>query len=122
LPSRPFHRNILHSARKVATLLVLIAYLCVGALHGLHDLEGTAPSGATGLSLVQVSLVQDGSSHAPAGIVADHHCHGCFSVSVPAPTAFAAISEMPAEVPSHHDANRRSFSDGIDLPPPKSLT
>lgn len=116
LSSRLFHRNCLYVPRRALTLLVLMAYLCVGALHGLCDLDVSKPSGA-----VVASLVQEGTGHSDRGIVADHHCHGCFSVSVPSPMASAAtISEMSVKLSFHHDAERRSFSDGIDLPPPKA--
>jgi hypothetical protein len=44
-----------------------------------------------------------------------------FSVSVPAPIATSAtIGEMPVKLAFYHDAERRSFADGIDLPPPKA--
>lgn len=115
MSSRLFHRNFLHVPRRALTLLVLMAYLCVGALHGLCDLNVSKSSGS-----VVVSLVQEGTGHSDTGIVADHHCHGCFSVSMPAPITSATIGEMPVKLALHHDAERRSFSDGIDLPPPKA--
>lgn len=111
-----FHRSFLHVPRRALTLLVLMAYLCVGALHGLCDLKVSKSSDS-----VVVSLVQEGGGHSDTGIVADHHCHGCFSVSVPASVASSAvIGEIPVKLSFHHDAERRSFSDGIDLPPPKT--
>ncbi|MGB5902481.1 MAG: hypothetical protein WBF99_18240 [Xanthobacteraceae bacterium] len=115
MSSRLFHRSFLQVPRRTITLLVLMTYLCVGALHGLCDLELSKPSGS-----VVVSLVQEGTGHSDAGIVADHHCHGCFSVSVPAPLTFATISEVPMKLSFYQDADRRVFFGGIDLPPPKA--
>jgi len=110
-----FQRSFLQAPRRAVTLLVLMVYLCVGALHGLCDLELSKPSGS-----VAVSLVQEGTGHSDTGLVADHHCHGCFSVSVPAPITSATISEMPMKLSFRQDADRRGFFGGIDLPPPKA--
>jgi len=86
-------------------------------LHGVCDLDVTNPS-----SNVLISMDGKSTGHSEKGSVADHHCHGCFSVSVPFP-AVAAIAVMPAvEVVPVVEVVRRGLPPGIDPPPPKSLT
>lgn len=108
-----------HRFRGVLALLVLTIYLVGGVLHGLFDLDVT--TGSTGAGVV-ISLAKSDVGHSESGGTADHHCHGCFSVSLPAP-AVGAGEEMPtAKVMSALDAGHRGLSPGIDLPPPKILT
>ncbi|WP_416194104.1 hypothetical protein [Nitrobacter sp. TKz-YC01] len=97
-------------------VLVLGIYLSAGLLHGVCDFDVTNPSGKEIISLVDKS---DGAfKHGVVG----HHCHGCFSVSVPVPV-LAARTILPArEVTVAHVILRRGLSPGIDPPPPKFLT
>jgi hypothetical protein len=56
------------------------------------------------------------------GVAAEHHCHGCFSVSVPTPLlASAAIEPKAATIPQPLLRNS-DLVPGIDTPPPKLLT
>jgi hypothetical protein len=73
----------LRSARGMAVMFVMIAYLLAGALHGLCDLDVT---NAIGNSRVSMTSGKD-LGQTDKGTVAEHHCHGCFSVSVSAAQA-----------------------------------
>jgi len=110
------HRS-LRLLRRAVAVFVLMAYLGVGILHGSHDINVANPAGSA-----VVSLADKGIGHADHGIVGDHHCHGCFSVSVSAPITTAALIDVWTRAPIPHDAEHRGLSAGIDLPPPKSLT
>ena len=100
----------------LAVLLVGI-YLLAGALHGFCDLDVSNASGGEVAWSVDKDAGQTGK-----GAVAEHHCHGCFSVFVPAPATVAAGVEPASKMILAHVVVRRGLSPGIDLPPPKSLT
>jgi hypothetical protein len=106
------------SLRSAMAMFVLGMYLIGGVLHGVCDLDVTNSSGKAAISLVDKSA-----GHPEKGGLADHHCHGCFSVSVPAPVAASAIDVTPAvEVIPALQVARRGLPPGIDPRPPKSLT
>jgi hypothetical protein len=103
--------------RAALALFVLTIYLLGGVAHGLCDLDVTNLSGDA-----VISLADKGVGHSEKGAIADHHCHGCFSVSVPAPV-FGATNMMPAvKVMAVREIRRRGLPPGIEPPPPKSLT
>ena len=115
--SRKLCLAIPRRVRGALALFVLTMYLVGGVLHGLYDLDVTNASGEA-----VISLVDKGVGHSEKGVVAGHHCHGCFSVSVPAPT-IGAMKLMPAvEVMAALDVGHRGLPPGIDPPPPKFLT
>ena len=110
-------RALPRSLRDVMRLLVLGMYLIAGALHGGCNLDVVSSS-----SKIVFTLVDDGAGHSDRGALTDHHCHGCFSVSVPTPT-IAAIEVMPTvEMRPALQVARQGLPPGIDPPPPKSLT
>lgn len=117
--ARKLHDSLMRISRKAVVMLVLVTYLFAGALHGFCDIDVTNPSG-----MAVVSLSESGSGKAAGenAVVAEHHCHGCFSVSVPAPATTAAVVELAIKTVFHHDTDRRDVPHGIDLPPPKTLT
>jgi hypothetical protein len=116
--ARIFRHGPLRFSRKALVMVVLASYLFAGAMHGLFELDVTNAGGAT-----IVSLADQDPGPSDKGVLADHHCHGCFSVSMPAPLfgTFIAV-EMTSRMPVAHDVERRSLPRGIDPPPPKSLT
>jgi hypothetical protein len=117
LSSRKLCLAMPRRVRGALALFVLAVYLFGGVLHGLCDLDVTNASGRSVISLADKDI-----GHSEKGVVADHHCHGCFSVSLPAP-AFGAMKVMPAvKVVAALDAGRRGLPPGIDPPPPKFLT
>ena len=104
--------------RGALVLFVLATYLFGGVLHGLCDLDITSVSGDAVISLAEKGTA----GHSDSGVIADHHCHGCFSVSVPAP-AIGAANVMPTEkVIASREIGRRGLTPGLDPPPPKFLT
>jgi hypothetical protein len=117
--ARKFHERLMRFSRKAVVVLVLATYLFAGALHGLCDIDLTNPSGSV---VVSMSDKAAGTGDGDKGLVAEHHCHGCFSVSVPSPMTTASVVEMVNEVVFHHDVEPRGVTHGIDLPPPKLLT
>ncbi len=92
-------------------------YVLAGALHGFCDLDVAHAPGTTIIASINNDL--DASEK---GVAAEHHCHGCFPVSLPAPVAAAVDIEptLKAIVPAHmlHPLVPR----GIEPPPPKFLT
>lgn len=109
--------------RGMLALFVLTTYLLGGVLHGLCDLDVTHVSGDHASGDIVISLAEKGTAgHSDSGVIADHHCHGCFSVSVPAP-AVGAGDAMPTEkLIASREIGRRGLSPGLDPPPPKFLT
>jgi hypothetical protein len=116
----PFQRNrrtrYLPRPGRALAALVLSIYFLAGVLHGLHGVDVASPAGE-----MIVSINQDGDS-SEKGIAAEHHCHGCFSVSIPAPLIAAAGAKPAQEVVIPRDIQRRGRALGIDPPPPKLLT
>lgn len=105
--------------REVLALFVLTIYLVGGVLHGLYDLD-VANTDMSDRAVI--SMAEKGNGHSEKGGVADHHCHGCFSVSVPAP-AMGTAEVMPTmKVAAALDVACRGLPPDIDPPPPKFLT
>jgi len=117
LASRQLCLAIPPRVRGTFTLFVLTMYLIGGVLHGLCVRDVTNAS-----DKVAVSLVDKGVGHSEKGGVADHHCHGCFSVAVPAPAIGAADAMPTVAVIVAREIGRRGLSPGLDPPPPKFLT
>jgi hypothetical protein len=112
-----FGHELPRALRRAMAMFVIGMYLVAGVLHGAGDLDITSPS-----SKILMSLDSKSTGHSEKGSVADHHCHGCFSVSVPVP-AVAGVAMMPAvEVVPLVEVARHGLTPGIDLPPPKHLT
>lgn len=106
--------------RGIVSALLTLAYVLSGVLHGLVDVDVAIRSGSS-----SAIVATDGkSSQWPErGLVADHHCHGCFLVSVPGPAQQAELTldVKPAELPESA-APLYGNVRGLDPPPPKSLT
>lgn len=98
-------------------MFVVGMYLVAGVLHGVCDLDVTNPS-----SNILISMDGKSTGHSETGSVAGHHCHGCFSVSVPFPAVAAVVMMPAAEVVPLVEVARRGLPPGIDPPPPKHLT
>jgi hypothetical protein len=108
--------KFLRSPRKIAAVFVMAMYLLAGALHTLCDLDVTSASGNTAIS------INKDVGQSEKSVVAEHHCHGCFSVSVPAPT-IAEVGVVPTrEAVVLRDTQGHGIAPGIDPPPPKFLT
>lgn len=104
--------------RKLAASILILVYLLGGSLHALCNLDVTKPAS---IAEASVSAAKDvgSSSH---GVMADHHCHGCFSVSIPTPSLVSALVEpMVTTVQSKQWFGTGSIP-AIDTPPPKFLT
>ncbi|MCK1420924.1 MULTISPECIES: hypothetical protein [unclassified Bradyrhizobium] len=112
-----FGRILPRSLRGAMTIFVIATYLIAGVLHGVCDLDVTNSS-----PNVVVSFADKGIGHSDKGVLADHHCHGCFSVSVPAPVIAAVAVMRPIEMVPTLQVVRRGLPPGIDPPPPKFLT
>ncbi|WP_441242057.1 hypothetical protein [Tardiphaga sp. 768_D3_N2_1] len=115
--ARIFRHGLLRISRRALVMVVLATYVFAGAMHGLCECDVTNPSGTTIVSLAEKAI-----GHSDKGVVADNHCHGCFSVTAQ-PLVFTA---MPVSIETRtavfHDIERRSLPRGIDPPPPKFLT
>lgn len=109
----------LRTSRGIAALCVLLVYLLAGALHGFCHLDVTTPmSGGTVISMPVMADSHDSGK----ALAADHHCHGCFSVAVPAPALLAARAEPVVSRPLQPQTHIANLAPSIDTPPPKHLT
>ncbi len=114
--ARIFGYGLLRIPRKALVAVMLAAYIVAGAMHGLCGFDVTTPSGTAIFSFAQTGI-----DHSDKGTVADQHCHGCFSVSIPAPIVVAVSTEIVTRHAVLHEAVRRGLPRGIDPPPPKFL-
>jgi hypothetical protein len=102
---------------RIAVVFLIVAYLLSGALHHCFDIDVTAPEGR-----IVVSMTPDPADTSGPGMVAEHHCHGCFPVSLPSPPLLAAtIAPAGAAIPKVL-SRASDLVPGIDTPPPKLLT
>jgi hypothetical protein len=102
---------------RFAVVFLIVAYLLSGALHHCFDIDVTAPEGR-----IVVSMTPDHADTNGPGMVADHHCHGCFSVSLPSPPLLAVtITPESAAIPKVL-SRASDLVPSIDTPPPKRLT
>jgi len=108
--------GVLRFPRRILAALVLGMYLLAGVAHGVCDLDVVNPSGKMAISLSDKSIDQS-----EKGSASGHHCHGCFSVSLPAFGAAALVVEPVRKVSVAHLLLRRGLPPGIDPPPPKTL-
>lgn len=101
--------------RRAVTVIVLMAYLFAGALHGFCGLDVTTSNGS-----IIVSLTKAHGDTADKAAVADHHCHGCFAVSMPSPFVVVATAEVPAFSLAAFDI--RAFeTPRVADPPPRNV-
>ena len=115
--SRKLCLAIPRRVRRSLALFVLTMYLVGGVLHGLCDLDVTNVSG-----VVAVSSGDKGDGQSERGVVADHHCHGCFSLAVPAPVIGATEVVPAVKIVTFFDTDNGGLTPGLDPPPPKLLT
>lgn len=106
------------TSRGIAVVFLIVAYLLSGALHEFLDMDVTAPGGRI---VVAMSSAKDTD---PSGksVPAEHHCHGCFSISVPAPVVASATMEPKVAAISQPLFGNSDLVPVIDTPPPKLLT
>lgn len=114
----PTFANLRLRPRGLAALLLMVTYLFAGVLHGLYDIDVTTPYG----NFAVARSVDKPAGQSDKGGVAEHHCHGCFSVLVPAPVQVSvAIEPKPVLLPQL-ETRDSGLIPGIDTPPPKNLT
>ncbi|MBR1220224.1 hypothetical protein JQ557_19625 [Bradyrhizobium sp. U87765 SZCCT0131] len=99
----------------------MLVYVVAIGLHGACDLDVTGPAAG---GIVVVSAAPDsGIDIADKALIADHHCHGCFTVSVPAPSE-TGLAQRDAMRPVRLATapTLAGSVPGLDTPPPKHLT
>ena len=111
-------QRLLRAPRGIAAVFLIVAYLLSGALHQYLDVDVTAPGGSFAVSM---SSTKD-TDTSGKGVAAENHCHGCFSVSVPAPALATAMIETKAAAVPQPPSDGSDLVPGIDTPPPKLLT
>ncbi|EAQ35593.1 hypothetical protein NB311A_17494 [Nitrobacter sp. Nb-311A] len=104
------------SRNRFAAVFLIVTYLLSGMLHQSFDVDVTSPAGQIVLSTASVPT----DPNAPPGIHADHHCHGCFPVSLQDPPSLAVMIEHHAATVPQGLTQASDLVPGIDTPPPKS--
>lgn len=99
-------------------MFLIVAYLLSSALHGFLEMDVTAPGGRI---VVAMSSATD-TDPSGKGVAAEHHCHGCFSISVPTPVVATVSMEPKAAAITHPLSGTSDLVPAIDTPPPKLLT
>jgi hypothetical protein len=105
------------SRGRFAAVFLIVAYLLSGALHELFHMDVTAPKGEIVVSMSPIHTDTNG-----PGMIADHHCHGCFPVSLPNPPMLSVIIAPEAASISRVLSRASDLVPGIETPPPKLLT
>ncbi|WP_315832670.1 hypothetical protein [Bradyrhizobium prioriisuperbiae] len=116
-----FHHPAL---RRVMVVLCTLVYLVAGALHGACDIDVTkpAPQGIRD-GIAVISAVSDvGHNTADKALIADHHCHGCFSVSIADPATTLAPVAFAGPIPVVAQPDQVGAAPMLETPPPKHLT
>lgn len=116
-PIFKFSHDVSRAQRRAMAMFVVGMYLVAGVLHGMCDLDVTNAA-----STMVISMEGKSTGQADRASLADHHCHGCFSVSVPSPAVAAVTKTLAVEVVPLAEVARRGLPPGIDPPPPKHLT
>lgn len=96
---------------------MIVAYLLSGALHEFSDMDVTVPGGW----VVAMSSIKN-TDTSGKGLAADHHCHGCFSVTMPTPVLVSAGIEPKAAAIAQPLSHNSELVPGIEPPPPKFLS
>ena len=104
--------------RRIAALCVMLAYLLAGALHGACDLDVAHASAGK----PEIASLLDKAGHSDQRGMADHHCHGCFSVAVPQLQIAAVPADIVAATNWAIPVLRAGFLPDSESPPPKHLT
>ena len=94
----------------------MVMYVFAGVLHGFCEIDVTNSAGRDVIA-TSTSKNTDGSEKAAGG---EHHCHGCFSVSVPTPLHASAVIESEVAKLTQPPADGSGRVPAIDTPPPKS--
>ena len=97
-------------------MFLIVVHLLAGALHECFDVDVTAPKGQIVVSMSPVDTDTNG-----PGMVAEHHCHGCFPVSLPNPPMLAVTITPEAAATPRVLSRASDLVPGIDTPPPKLL-
>jgi len=107
----------LRTPRGIAVVFLMLTYIFGGLVHGLTD------AGAFNLPVsAEISTSVDSSDgHSDKGTVADHHCHGCFSVSKSTPPQVLATVELGIAPLALLQAGRWDRVPELDTPPPRLL-
>lgn len=100
--------------------MVVALYLCVGAFHAVAHADDAAARSAVTVVMTLTSAADSGA--AAHGIVADHHCHGCLSVTLPVPAATPALAVPFATPALGAIAGLPDALPRLDTPPPRSMT
>lgn len=117
--SRSASRRSLRSPRGLFAVLLTLVYLVAGGMHSFCDIDvtGAHPSGAVVTATVTADSDASG-KHA----IADHHCHGCFSISLTAPPVISRVAGLTSQPIVQPVSYQSDTTPGLDTPPPKILT
>jgi hypothetical protein len=107
----------LRSVRGLMAACIMVAYLLSGAMHGLCDLDVTNPSGKSEIA----SLLGNKAGHSEHKGLAEHHCHGCFSVALPQPVLSVVVLELSGAPNWTLPAAIVGLDPDTEAPPPKHL-
>lgn len=101
-------------------VLCTLVYLLAGALHGACDIDVTKPA-LQGIAVMTAASDADHSA-ADKALIADHHCHGCFSVSIATPVTASAPIAFAAPIVAVAQPDHVGTAPMLETPPPRHLT
>ncbi|MGJ5080691.1 hypothetical protein ACQR1F_15955 [Bradyrhizobium sp. HKCCYLS3013] len=104
--------------RRIAAACLMLAYVLAGALHGACDIDVAHPFAGK----PEIASLLDRTGHTDQRGVADHHCHGCFSVAVPQPQLAAVPAEIVAAARWAVPLPGTAVKSESDSPPPRHLS
>jgi hypothetical protein len=115
--ARSITMSRLRTLRGILAACAVALYVLAGALHGICGLDVANPSGTSELS----SLTGKHARHADETRSGEHHCHGCFSVTMPQTSAAAVIDQVPSSTYWVFPVGMRGILIEAQSPPPKHL-
>jgi len=107
----------LFTARGLVAVGAVVAYLLVGALHTMYDLDVTTPAGKSQI----VARVGGEHGQSEQKQTADQHCHGCFSIAMPQPVLAVVVIETSTASGWPVSAAIVGIAQDTESPPPKHL-
>lgn len=118
------HYSIMNNTRRLRTtrgfvvVVLVLSYIFGALLHkevGVNTFNSSQPA-------VVLSSTDKGNAPSSDGVLVDHHCHGCFSVSISEPTQLSVNVETGILPLDYAKVSPPDCVPELDTPPPKFLT
>ncbi len=108
----------LRTTRGMVVVVLVLSYIFGALLH--HDADVNPFNSFQ--PVVALASTDKGDAPSSDGVLADHHCHGCFSVSLSEPSQLSVSVETRIQPLDYAKVSPPHRVPELDTPPPKFLT